>query len=99
VKRRYHEAICGLGNDNGENGDSGTNLGGHAELSLEKHYSVDDVSKLWGLSAKTVRSLFKREPGVVEFGTGATRFKRAYVTRRIPESVVKRVHNRLRKTA
>jgi AraC-like DNA-binding protein len=100
VKERYHKSVNRLdSNDSEQNTLGGTNQGMHAEVSLEKHYSVDEVSKLWGLSSKTVRTLFKREPGVVELGTGGSRFKRAYVTRRIPESVVKRVHSRLRKTA
>jgi hypothetical protein len=84
---------------NEQNVDEATNQEAQAEVSLEKHYSVNEVSKLWGMSVKTVRTLFKREPGVVEFGNGESRFKRVYVTRRIPESVVKRVHRRLRRTA
>jgi AraC-like DNA-binding protein len=66
------------------------------ELALEKHYSVLELSQLWGLSEKTIRRMFSDEPGVVRFGHEERRFKRGYVTLRIPESVVQRVHRRLR---
>lgn len=55
----------------------------------ERHYSVTDVAKLWGLSRDSVRRLFRREPGVLVMGE-------RYVTLRIPESVLERVHRRLR---
>ena len=69
------------------------------DLSKERHYSIDEISTLWGLSHKTIRRIFQNEPGVVELGTEESRSKRAYITRRIPESVMRRVHRRLRKTA
>lgn len=64
---------------------------------LEKHYSVLEVAKLWSLSENTVRRMFTGEPGVVEWGCEETRFKRAYKTMRIPESILQRVHRRLAK--
>lgn len=64
---------------------------------LEKHYSVTEIAKLWGLSENTIRRMFTGEPGVVEWGGEETRFKRAYKTMRIPESVLQRVHRRLAK--
>ena len=63
---------------------------------LEQHYSVYEVSQMWGLSEKTIRRIFSDEPGVVKWGQDESRFKRAYVTLRIPQSVVERVHRRLR---
>ncbi len=54
----------------------------------ERHYSVTDVAKLWGLSRDSVRRIFRREPGVMVIGD-------RYVTLRIPESVLERVHRRL----
>ena len=69
------------------------------DISTEKHYSVSEVAKLWGLSEKAVRRIFEKEPGVIELRNEETRFKRAYVTRRIPESILKRVHRRLQKAA
>ena len=61
---------------------------------LERHYSVIEVAKLWGLSENTIRRMFTGEPGVVEWGSEESRFKRAYRTMRIPESVLQRVHRR-----
>jgi hypothetical protein len=54
----------------------------------ERHYSVSDVAKLWALSRDSVRRLFRREPGVLVMGD-------RYVTLRIPESVLERVHRRM----
>lgn len=68
------------------------------DLALERHYSIHEISKLWGISTKKARTLFKGEPGVLEFGGKGSRFKREYVTRQIPESVLMRVHTRLRKS-
>lgn len=68
-------------------------------LCQERHYSVVELSQLWNLSKQTVRRLFQDEPDVVKIGERRLRRKRGYVTLRIPESVVRRVHQRLRKAA
>lgn len=65
------------------------------DTSFERHYSVDELASLWGMSDDFVRRLFRDEPGVVVF------FKyrpgrRTYRTVRIPASVADRVHRRLR---
>lgn len=65
----------------------------------EKHYSVNELAILWNLSKQTIRRLFQDEPDVVRIGDTDVRRKRAYVTLRIPESVVRRVHQRLTKSA
>jgi hypothetical protein len=54
----------------------------------ERHYSVSEVARLWSLSRDSVRRIFRREPGVLVIGD-------RYVTLRIPESVLERVHRRL----
>ena len=64
---------------------------------LEKHYSPEDVSTMWNLSPKTVRRLFANEPGIIELGHPDDMKKRRYLTIRIPESVLIRVHRRLKK--
>ncbi len=64
---------------------------------LERHYSVNEIAKSWGLSGNTIRRIFEKEPGVIEWGTAESRFSRGYRTLRIPESVMMRVHQRLRK--
>ena len=67
-----------------------------SELSLmahgERHYSVNEIAKLWSLSPDSVRRLFRRERGVLVIGN-------RYVTLRIPESVLERVHRRLSNTS
>jgi hypothetical protein len=69
------------------------------DLASETHYSIQELAARWKLSEKTVRKLFESEPGVIQIGGQEGRFRRAYVTRRIPESVAQRVHRRLRKSA
>jgi len=54
----------------------------------ERHYSVSEVAGLWNLSRDSVRRIFRCEPGVLVIGD-------RYVTLRIPESVLQRVHRRL----
>jgi transcriptional regulator GlxA family with amidase domain len=66
------------------------------DLALEKHYSVSELAQLWGLSEKSIRRIFAHEPGVIKWGHDDSRFKRAYVTLRIPESVIQRVHRKMR---
>ena len=67
-----------------------------SDPALEKHYSVLELAQMWGLSEKTIRRIFNNEPGVVKWGHEEGRFKRGYVTLRIPESVIQRVHRRMR---
>jgi hypothetical protein len=65
-------------------------------VALERHYSVSEVSALWGISEKTVRRLFDGEDGVLKWGSGETLRKRRYQNLRIPQSVLIRVHHRRR---
>ena len=67
-----------------------------AELAGEKHYSVPELAKLWGLSERTIRRMFENEPGVLCWGSSESRFKRGYKTLRVPETVMVRVHRQLR---
>lgn len=64
-------------------------------LAFQKHYSVVELSKLWGFSQKTLRRLFVDEPGIIKIAHEETRQKRGYTSVRIPEYVAKRVHRRL----
>jgi hypothetical protein len=66
---------------------------------LEKHYSPGQVAELWETSAKTIRELFRHEPDVLKIERPERRSKRGYTTLRIPESVLTRVHARLRNHA
>jgi|SRR6185437_10374034 len=58
----------------------------------EKHYSVSEVARLWGISTDMVRDIFRKEPGVLKFRRPGTRTKRSYSTIRVPHSVLTRVH-------
>jgi hypothetical protein len=62
------------------------------DRALEKHYSASEVAEVWGVSVDLVRNVFRQEPDVLALD----RTKRGkYVTLRIPESVMIRVHRRL----
>ena len=72
---------------------------GAVDLANEKHYSVIEIANLWALSQKTVRKIFEREPGVIHWGTEEKLHKRGYRTLRVPETVLHRVHRKLRKAS
>ena len=61
----------------------------------EQHFTPDELAKLWGVSAETIRSIFREEEGVLKIGSTGARYKRGYQTLRIPLSVAERVHTRL----
>ncbi len=72
---------------------------GLSDKAIEKHYSVEEIGELWALSPRTVRRMFEKEPGIIVFGNTGSMKKRRYVTLRVPESVLVRVHRRLRKAS
>ena len=65
----------------------------------ERHYSPQEVAKMWGLHPKTVRAVFEHEPEVLVLGDGESTkgrmSRRKKRTLRIPEHVLERVHMRL----
>jgi hypothetical protein len=67
----------------------------------EKHFTPADLAAAWGVSAETVRQIFRNEPDVLRVGSrgpvtpSISRRRRSYVLLRIPESVALRVHKRL----
>lgn len=70
-----------------------------ARHATERHYSVAEVAEMWKLSVNMVRRVFESEPGVLAIGQPRPKFgrQRGYVTLRIPETVLERVHRRLSK--
>jgi hypothetical protein len=61
----------------------------------EKHFLASDLAKAWGVSAETIRQIFRQEPGVLRIGTNGDSRNRSYIALRIPQSVAARVHARL----
>jgi hypothetical protein len=61
----------------------------------ERHYTVDEVAAMWNLSRESVRRVFLAEPDVPKISRPGNRYKRSYVTLRIPESVLNRVYRRM----
>ena len=64
-------------------------------MPAERHYAVIEVAEMWNLSPDKVRTIFQHEPGVLVIGDRNPRYKRRYLTLRIPHTVLLRVHNRL----
>lgn len=62
---------------------------------IERHYAVTEIAEMWNLSPDKVREIFEDEPGVLVIGERNPRRKRRYVTLRVPQSVLERVHRRL----
>jgi hypothetical protein len=63
----------------------------------EQHFKPDELAELWGVSVDTIRKLFRDVPGVLVIDRPVKRYKRRYSTIRIPESVAKRVYEKLSK--
>jgi hypothetical protein len=63
----------------------------------ERHYAVAEIAELWNLSSDAVRRLFQDEPGVLVLGGHGASHRRRYITLRVPESVLQRVHRRMTK--
>lgn len=59
---------------------------------LERHYRLAELADLWALSSQTIRRLVKDEPDVIRVRLGP---KQALITYSVPESVARRIHNRL----
>jgi len=63
----------------------------------EQHFKPDELAELWGISATTIRRLFRDVPGVLVIDRPEQMHKRRFSTMRIPESVARRVYEKLSK--
>ena len=63
----------------------------------ERHFKPDELAELWGVSGDLIRRLFRDMPGVLVIDRPEKMHKRGYCSMRIPESVAKRVYERLSK--
>ena len=62
---------------------------------LEKHYSLKEIAVLWHMSVSGARKLFEGRPDVIRFGHRERLKKRQYISVRVPESTLQRVHAEL----
>lgn len=62
----------------------------------EQHFKPAQLAGLWQLSTGSIRQLFRDEPGVICLDRPEQLNKRPYCTMRIPLSVARRVHGKLR---
>jgi hypothetical protein len=62
---------------------------------FEQHYSPAELGKLWGLSARFIRDLFREERGVLLVDRPEKMHKRRYATIRIPATIAHAVYSRL----
>ena len=61
------------------------------DTTLEKHYRIGELARLWGLGRETIRQMIKDEPGVVKVRMGK---KKAHTLYTVPESIARRIHTR-----
>jgi hypothetical protein len=62
----------------------------------EEHFTASELAERWKLDPDTIRKIFRDEPGVLQFTSGKkTRYRKCYITLRIPASVAERVHRRM----
>jgi hypothetical protein len=66
------------------------------DIALERHFTIQEIAVMWSVSDNTARRTFCDEPGVLSFGSEERLYKRGRKILRIPESVLLRVHRRLR---
>ena len=67
-----------------------------SESHIERHYDPAEIAEAWGVNAETVRRIFRNEPGVLVISSDRKKYRKSYATLRIPESVLDRVHRRMR---
>jgi hypothetical protein len=60
------------------------------DVSIERHFTVAEVSEAWNLTPATVRAMFRDVPGVLKLGT-----KNKHVVLRIPGRLLKSYHAKL----
>ena len=73
----------------------GTVVSVESQKAVEQHFQIPAIARMWGLSEDSIRSIFSGEPGVLVIARPGTSKKRKYVSMRVPESVLHRVHRRL----
>ena len=64
-------------------------------IAKEQHFSVQQVSEMWGISAASVRRIFEGQPGVLALSMPRlqkNRKHKPHVLLRIPASVMERLH-------
>ena len=66
---------------------------------VETLYDIADVARILNVSKDTARRLFDREPGIFTITSPPCKYRRKYVTIRVPESVLLRVYRRGLKVA
>jgi hypothetical protein len=62
------------------------------DTTLEKHYRVGELARMWRLGRETVRKLVKDDPGVIKIRMGR---KKAHTVYSVPESAAQRIHTQL----
>lgn len=70
------------------------NTASQERFASERHYTPQEIAKLWGLASKTIVRMFEKEPGVLMVQNGRVKSKLRHRTLRIPHSVLERVHRK-----
>lgn len=62
---------------------------------MERHYTIQEIAAAWAVSEATVRRLFEQEAGTIILSVVKGVGRRPCKTLRIPETVLRRVHERV----
>jgi hypothetical protein len=62
----------------------------------ERHYTIAEISAMWSLSRRTIRRILDNEPGILALGHPGNEHRQRYQRLRVPESVLRRIYDRMR---
>ena len=68
------------------------------DICAEEHYTPQEVGRILKLDPQAVVKLLRGQPGVIEFGSDETLYKRKRKFMRIPKSALQRFHEKQRTT-
>jgi hypothetical protein len=57
------------------------------EIFTQRHYTSNELAKMWGVHPSTIRRIFEEQPGVLKLSASDSQTARRYVSLRIPESI------------
>jgi hypothetical protein len=58
--------------------------------------SIAEISAMWSLSRRTIRRILDNEPGILALGHPGNEHRQRYQRLRVPESVLRRIYDRMR---
>ena len=66
------------------------------DICNERHYTPQEIGEILKIDPQTVIRLFRNQPGVIEYGSRGTLYKRKRMIMRIPHSALVHFHEKNR---